>query len=484
MARTEGMTRRAFLKWMGLGAGSVVVGGPAVVRLRLALDEVAKPRFVSEAGEILPVTDLDFPDEVGYEAAQELLHAHLRSGKLNDQVVRYIVPGARYPHYWYWDSMLAAIAASFLSPELARELLEAQALIFRELGPHGPQIVYFNRSSLPLEYRLFRKTRAVDGVDQLTQTPLSGFALEMYAVKTGDRQTVQRLLPDYAAHYAWLMENRIIDPSVGLPVTIHPFESLDAQPAVDLMYRKPLNRNSQFHTLSARTLVHNRSNRFEAARIAGDGGYVKYDVCFLAFYVRSLFALAKLWAACDDNEKATYWQTQATAARDNLIRTCFDPDSGFFYSRRANADGELLKVKVASGLFPLLLKLPAGIVAPLIENLVDPAQFLTEDLHVPFVARNEVDHYQEELIPLWRGPGNSVIDFVIVSGLYVNQEEELAGMLYEAQYRRFLQRLQAGHPFPEFYTPEVAFRAPNTWGALALCDPQELFYPDEEIELA
>lgn len=378
--------------------------------------------------------------------------------------------------------MLAAISAAYVDQELAREVLESQASIFRTLGFHGSQIVYFDQSPFSIEHRLFLKTRSLDDVDRLTQTPLSGLALEVYAIKTGDIDTVRNLLPDYSDHYAWLRDNRVVDSRFAhLPATIHPFESLDAQPATDLMYQRYLGSNAYFHVVALRTLLHAKNNRFRADAITRSGGFVMYDTCFLSFYIRSLFALGKLWDQCGDHRKSMYWRQQAELALSDFIEACFDPETGFFYNRRANRQKELLKVKTASGLLPLLVELPPAIVDALVQNLSDPAQFLTEDFYMPFVARNETAYYQESFEPLWRGPGSAVLDFMVALGLYENHREDLAEAIHAAQYLRFLHRLHLGYAFPEFYSPEKAFRAPYTWGALAVCNPRDFVSQDHPV---
>lgn len=465
--------RREFLRRLGVLGTLISLGGTTGLLGGRALRSHPRLRnWATELGDLLEVEAI--LEGFLLQEAGGVLEGHRRQARLEGETVTYLVPSQKYPYFWYWDSMLGAVAASYARPELARLVLETQGAIFEMVSRHGPQIIHFVPPTLPLEERIFLSWRGREGVDQLTQTPLAGLALWVYAVKTGDLETARRLLPAFGAHYRWLAEERVIDPQMDLPVTIHPFESLDAQPAVDLMYGRHQGRKELFFLTALRTHRHNRSHGYDARRIAASGGFVMYDPCFLAFYLASLYSLSELWAWSGGAGEVQAWRLRAERGTEQLVAACFDPQGGQFYCRRANRGQELLKVRLASGLMPLLLPLPPGVRERLVETLTDGDHFLGDDLYLPFVARSETAFYQEAVEPLWRGPGNAVLDFTIGLGLHLAGEHELAGQLYHRQHLRAVLAHLSGHPFPEFYTPSRAYRGPYTWGTLAACSPAEL----------
>lgn len=465
--------RREFLRRAALAAASLILGGGAAALggVRLARRHPRLTNWVTEISD-----SLELQEQVeGFltDRARDTLRRHVREGRVSPASVTYLIPSEKYRNYWYWDNMLGALAAAYVDPELAAKLLRSQASIYRLLGRHGPQILYFHPSRVPLEGRVFMTARGREGVDQLTQTPNAGLALQAYLRLTGDLETVREVLPDFGSHYAWLAEARAIHRGVDLPVTIHPFESLDAQPAVDLMYGRSMARTGTFQLFALRTHRHNRGHHFKAEAIARSGGIVLYDTCFLSFYAAGLYGLAEAWRRVGDEGQGAQWQRRAERATESLIRTCYDPRTGFFYCRRANRGRELLRVRTASGLLPLLLPLPAGIVRRLVDQLIEPTTFVAEDRYLPFVARDEPSH-QEAVEPLWRGPGSAVMDFAVILGLHRNGVGELARELFEVQEIRSLLSYLSGHPFPEFYTPTHAHRGPYTWGTLAACNPARI----------
>ena len=471
-------TRRKFLSKGALA----LVGISAAVLTERAETFLNSPRFVSNETDIVPASSSDVMHDGLLQAGRDLLRKNTEMQLHNEREYTYVVPNrTRYNNYWHWDHQHATIISAFISPTLAGKLIQTQDTIFRHDGVHGPQIMYLNQSKYNPEYFGFLQTRANEkGVDQLTQTPLSAIALETYALKTTDYATVQKVLPSYAAHYSWLHDERVIDGNVDLPVVIDPRESLDAQPAVDFMYERRIRNNLDFQQLAARTLYHARTNGYDARKIAYDDGFVMYDTCFISYYVRSLFALRNLWKVIGDTNQARIWNNKGSKALHSFIDLCYNQDDGIFYNRRANKNRETLKVKTASGFYPLLCQLPPDIVERLVDTLVRPEQFVGDEGYLPFVAKNE-QMYQEAVSPLWRGPGSPIDPFVISYGLYTNGQPLLAERLLRAQYRMFIDRFRVGAPFAEFFTPEKSYRDPYVWGIYPLCDPFELVSEAKDI---
>ncbi|MBI2029820.1 hypothetical protein HYT02_05370 [Candidatus Gottesmanbacteria bacterium] len=434
------------------------------------LNSVQHPSFVSSE------KDEAF-DELVRAEALILLNKNKRTGHINGREYVYEPPSEKYIQDWYWDRAHTAVIGSYLDPSLAKETLLTQAAIFDKLGSHGSQIVYFNHAGNLVERKLFNRLRGKEGVDQLTQIPLCGLALEIYVKKTGDWETVKQVLPLFDKHYQYIIDHRYVYKGVDLPVVIHPYESLDSLPSVDLMYQRKLNNKLLFGALAQGTLRKARQLNFDAKEITYAQEYSCFDVAFCAFCIRSYNSLAYLYEKLGNSEKAQYWQERADKSSIDLIGTCFDEENGYFYSRRANGKGELLKVDTAAGLLPLLNKFELHSDIPLlvIRRLLLYSNFLKDDYFIWTVFQNEKEFFQEEVDPLWRGPGCSIFEFYTGLGFMENGQTDLARKLWEGQQKRLVNRFKSGHPFPEFFRPDKTFNDPYMWGILSACNPADLY---------
>ncbi len=134
-------------------------------------------------------------------------------------------------------------------------------------------------------------------------------------------------------------------------------------------------------------------------------------VDFSTFAALDMEYLSRIARELGDMECAARWQDRASALSRAIHTELWDAADGFYYDR--TLDGEVVRVRAASGFLPLLLAdIPDEHVACLVHALQDPAQFNTA-FPIPSVA---ADHPAWST-DMWRGATWVNLNYLISQGL-------------------------------------------------------------------
>jgi glycogen debranching enzyme len=374
-------------------------------------------------------------------------------------------PG-KYPHQWLWDSCFHVIVLSRLDPEAAsREL----ASLFHGMRPNGflPNMLLWEGTHSPME-RLLTSLFASGGTSNITQPPVTAFALEALFKNTGEMEFLRRYLPLVKRHFGWLEAHRDPDGD-GLVSVIHPWETgVDASPSFDSVvgwYGARPHPFSVYRGLYGLLLKYRRLGWGEA-RILASNAFDVESVIFNCIYAQGLRAIARLSQALGDADGTASYKVRADRVEQAILEQCWDKEAGLFFDL-AGPNNRPLKVHTISSLFPLILdSIPKEMAERLVhEHLLDEAAFWTP-FPVPSVSRREPAFNPANSRLLWRGPTWLNTNWFLARGLqkhgYVDAARELA--------RRSVRLVeQAG--FWEFYNPltsEPGGQPDFAWSTLAV----------------
>jgi hypothetical protein len=314
----------------------------------------------------------------------------------------------RWPHrdLWLWDSCFHSFGYRVFSPDLAAETLRAVLSAQREDGflPHQASPVH---------------------TSDITQPPLLAWAFLELFKQTKDRGLLDEAYPQLVKFVEWVLANRDRNGN-GL---------LEWKITGD-----PLCRSGESGM--------DNSPRFDAG--------VELDcVDFTAYVVNELQCLGEAALALGNVSDARRWRKVAERTSEAVNSLLWDERDGFYYDR--TLDGELVKLKCASGFLPMFAGIPSKEQARrLVRRLQDPDEFWTT-FPVPTVARSEQSYERDG----WRGPTWLNIDFLIVLGLRRYGCDDLAGELTAkvlSNVEHWYARLGSIY---EFYDPDGGVPPPD-----------------------
>ncbi len=399
----------------------------------------------------------DQPDTDGRsleELALERLKGNRRTGydpfyKFNYE---YSLPSpGRYRWQWFWDSCFHVIALSKVDAGMAVRELETILASQRDDGFIG-HITYWGRrgaflSAVYFQSRFGEWRRRHSA---MLQPPLIAQAVEAVYKATGDKDLLNRVLPNVIAYYEWIVRERDPDKS-GLISIISPFEcGMDNSPVFDapLGLRHPgrLSLLWKNRKLDVSNLV--RSN-FNYSKIKRRNGFSVVDPLMNAVLADGLRTTARLLAESAHAERADEINTKAQLVETALNSQLWDDKLGHYIYLSGKERRPLIDL-TAGSIMPLICESipPERLNKIVTEHLCNEDEFWTT-LPVPSVARNHPDYDSVGESSIWRGPVCMNLNWFFVRGLRQHGLTEIADEIASRS------REAARKDFREFYSPET-----------------------------
>lgn len=369
-----------------------------------------------------------------------------------------------YPHQWSWDSAFIAIGLRHLWPQRARQELTT---LFGAQWPDGrvPQIVY--DPAHPDDYQpnaaFWAATTAVAPVPSagLVQPPNHAWAVEL--VHRADPDGSMRegflaaLYPRLLAWHDYLRTQRT-SPSSGLAAVVHPWESgtdnsplwdeamaplpkvHHAVPRPDLEHARPAERPSQKEYGTYYWIAERYRDQGCTHHGPEPWPFLLEDPATNALWARSELSLT--WIA---EQLGANPRPHRDRAREltQALGSLFDDELGLFVARDVTAQ-RLVRRATINGLVPLVLPdLPQG--PALLQSLTGPRFLGGGAVLVPSydLTAPDVDPAR-----YWRGPAWFNMAWLLIQGLGIRGEADLAATLSANARRLALQ-----HDFPEYVDP-------------------------------
>ncbi len=361
-----------------------------------------------------------------------------------------------YPFQWNWDSALTALGWRRIDEDRAfREL----ATLLAAQWPDGmvPQIVFHRPDPRYFPGPEVWRTGRTPPTSGITQPPVLASCLRRLVTTARDRTAAvaaaRRLLPAVARWHRWFHDHRR-DPSTGLLVTVHPWETgMDNAPAwdgplarvpvpPDLVPRRcdlqavPADqrpRDEDYRRYLALVLRF-RALGWDQRRMAAESPFRVADPAthlLLLAAERDLAALARSCGGADPEAAEARAARLETAIRRWLV----DPATGFVHAFDLVA-GRRIPVRTAAA----FLVFRAGLGDPRLEAALDAwtaaAPFPLPTVH-PDDPAFEPRRY-------WRGPMWPVLDRLVGWGLAGARAERLRRAVRDAIRR---------HGFREYHDP-------------------------------
>ncbi len=394
-------------------------------------------------------------------AAEKLFKLNRRTAKLDGKEYVFHCPSSdKYPFQWFWDSCFHAIVLSSFGGEyldLAKKEIEG-LLAWQRPDGFIPHVIFWDQSKVKnvpwhwnrLESKpIFQKPKT----SEMTQPPVLALALEKIWQTGGDRDFLEKALPQALSYYRWLFE--ACDPDKDSLISIiAPFESgLDWSPEFDGAFglKKPNGSTLYFKARGAQ-VINKYIFGYDRSRILRSGPFSVEEVLVNAIFAHGLDALGRLLDEVGALSDAEWARRGAAAVTDALIKKCYDVSAGAFFSLSGKAESKL-NVLTAASLMPLILKnIPENIVNTLIDkHILSPGEFFLP-FPLPFVSAAEETFSPESCIGrrqfIWRGPTWININWFLFHGLKLHGRDDLADHL--AAKTRKLVELSG---FREYYNP-------------------------------
>lgn len=403
-----------------------------------------------------------------------------------------------FPDEFFWDDCFIIMGLAEDNPRRAQELLMRMPDMQGPRGAFANQVVDTTRPSSWVERMNFRPGNSIDAPEEhvtsgISQPPMLAEAT-MAVVATADREDRQtildRLVPSIISYHQWLFDTRDINGD-GLVTQIHPYETgMDNTPPYENLVmdsRTRLQRGLTSGTMMTlfspaigtlrRDFKHaDPSERMHNASIAqyqlltrrlARYGYdmrqierdwtipLVEDVTYNSIFMRAnrlLISLADM-AGIRLPEKLE----AQMIVQESGLQELWDPQRKAFFSRNARTR-ELLTTKTIGSLMPLYATfLPYQQREQLIDDLIDPTQFMTP-FPVPSVPLRPA--FDTKRRPLhdsrryWSGPSWLWMNNLVGIGLRQNGEDETAEIIEDkalANYQTLMSEQQRG-AF-EYYHP-------------------------------
>ncbi len=394
---------------------------------------------------------------------QALLAQADRILELNDRG-RYTVPThGLYPFQWNWDSCLVALGQRH--NDETRAWLELETLFEHQWDDgmvphivfHEPDDGYFPG---PDVWNTGRSTPTTG----ITQPPVAGFALRRLYDSAQDnkkaKREASRLLPMVDRWHQWFFTHR--DPEqTGLVALIHPWESgrdnsIDwdepfekvptegITPYVrrDTLHADPTHRPTKAQYDRYLWLVeHFRSLSWDNAQLHNASPFQIVDPGFNAILIRACDDLAHTATALGYEEIAS--RNREFAARGRAALETLWHDQNGQYACYDRVSKKLSDSASVGGLLPIL----AGLSAERASAITKRIQTLGEKVNY-LVPSHDPDDERFDAKRYWRGPSWLIVNYLIVCGLRLSEEHQLADEI-ETQSLKLIET----SGFAEYYDP-------------------------------
>ena len=312
----------------------------------------------------------------------------------------------RMPHkmMWLWDSAFHAIGMQHISPQLAREAIEA-VFAYQEEDGFIPHMM------------------ATGECSQVIQPPILGWAaMEIFKKNGGNegREFLGRIAGPLEKFIRWVLEHRAKRDGDSLGWSIRK------------RYSFPLCRSGE-------TGMDN-SPRFDCTDDAE-------SVDIISFVIQEIDMLEKMCEPLGRAMPADLLEKRQ-ALIDTLQTLFWDEDEKFFYDRQHN--GDFIRVKTAAAFTPLFAGAATDAqAAAMIEHLQNPREFWTH-FPVPSTAVSEPAYTKD----YWRGPTWVNYNYLVMQGLKRYGFAELAEKLRRRTINEIARWYQSEGVLFELYDAE------------------------------
>jgi hypothetical protein len=380
---------------------------------------------------------------------------------------RYFVAASTYPLQYYWDSCAQAIVMSLFDGERAQE--EVGTLLSTQFGDGCmPYLTSWGRTPFP--WNLFLGAANWIGEDgranMTTQPMLSAFATWEIYKRTGDRDFLEKVIPELAreADYVGVQRDLLDD---GLTVIVNSMEAgTNESPVYDEIMGLPRPRglgplvHLAWYVKVSRRMARYKHLGYDLERIAIEGDFLVEDMISNSLFCRSLRAMGDILDEVGEDRAAGEYRKQAKKLADRMEKMCWDETDAFFYTRYGGRGGRRFsRVKTIAGMLPLFTGMISRDRA---EALVDRHLTNTGEFWTPwpasFVSIDE-PAYRRKYIPwplpsLWRAGTWICMNWMLQMGLleygFEEQAERLAStsalLVVRGGFREFYSSF-SGRPF-------------------------------------
>jgi glycogen debranching enzyme len=378
----------------------------------------------------------------------------------NDRGIYNVPTKGLYPFQWNWDSCFTALGQSHF--DMSRAFTEIETLFTHQWDDGMVPHMVFHEAA-PTYFPgpdVWGSGRAIP-TSGITQPPIAGFAVHELYRRGGPAYAdrARALLTKLDRYHDWFYRTR--DPhGEGLVAVIHPWESRDntvdwdegfervptdgIAPYVrnDTKHADPSTRPTKAHYDRYLWLVqHFRSLGWDSTKTHDASPFQIVDPGFNAILIRSCIETAALADALNEPAIAARNRAWAAHALPALERLWSEAAQQYMpYDRKA---GKLLDSPSIGGLIPVFAPIPrerAAAIAATIRAIGAYVRYLVPS-HDPRDARFDVKRY-------WRGPIWHVCSYLIVDGLRVAGETEVADRIVADSLE-----LIAQSGFAEYYDP-------------------------------
>ncbi|MDC7234104.1 MAG: hypothetical protein PQJ58_12795 [Spirochaetales bacterium] len=320
-----------------------------------------------------------------------------------------------YESLFAWDSGWAAIALSVFDPEQGIRELEALFSFQMDDGriPHEVRFPELGGSE-NLFRRLYLSLLASQFDDQGRSAmvdPPSYLVAAAYLYKAHPDRRILNLLPAMQSCLDYLCRSRDILGD-GLVANLHPWESgCDMAPYFDAMVG--VRGGSPFwklrYELKYKRLLDRLSNHgWNAARVKEDNGFVFEEPGFNGLTAMGAQALAYLWNAAGEPDKAQHCAVQAETIVAAAEKKLWDEEFGYFFPRFKKAGSHEYSLSLRSCLNASSL-LMTGLVSPeksdrIMREYFDSEEHFKTESGLSFNSDSEMELSSLKHTMLWRGP--------------------------------------------------------------------------------
>lgn len=356
----------------------------------------------------------------------------------------------RYPHQFFWDSCLGAIALSHIDLELAKKEIGSLLCAQDEDGFIPHQI--WNPERMHWLDLLLKRGYSRKSGSPFLQPPMLAEAVEQVYLRSQDLDFLRRVLPGLKKYYRYIERARCHGPD-GLPEIIISYESgKDRSPEYDLVYGES-NAIPAWRGPMAKLIWHYWRLGWNLEKIFASNRFRVKDVLFCSVYARNLARLGHLCELVGDPE-ARVFQEKARLVGQSIEEEMWDEEAGLFFSLDARWDrNEKIKVVTISSLMPLILDdITQDKVERLVEHLTNPEEFWAP-YPVPAIPLNSSIREPKGHI-VWRGRQTWMYtNWLLIKGLQ-EQARRWRNLRYEKLAEELIQRtleLVSRSGFREYY---------------------------------
>ena len=383
--------------------------------------------------------------------------------KENDRGTYTVPTKGLYPFQWNWDSCFTAIGQAYFDEDRAWTEMET---LFAHQWPDGmvPHIIFHVYDDGYFPGPDVWNTNRPTPTSGITQPPIAGFALRQLFERSTDRAAAERraraLLPKVEKWLAWFYANR--DPrGEDLVAILHPWEagrdnSIDWDEAFDRVPTDgiaPYTRRDTQHADPAHRptkaqydrylwlVEHFRKLGWDNAKLHDASPFQVVDPGFNAILIRVCQDIAVVAEALGD--EATLARNRDRAARGLAALERLWSDRHGQYLCLDRTTGELIDSASIGGLIPVFAGIPqqrAATIGRVIQRQASKLKYIVAS-HDPDDARFEQKRY-------WRGPVWLVVNYLIVDGLRIAGERDVADQVLRSSLDLIE---QSG--FAEYYDP-------------------------------